>query len=288
MRWSNGTDDKFALVANLCQTTVANDTNTIRGVAGLVAFWDFQEKAGEKRISGEYALTEQNGPVETIEGGIFGPRSALIKRGQWFAIEREHLGRLDVHGEDAEVTVIAWIYRESKQPWQAIAGVWDETHRNRQYCLFLNAATATRSDEMKRYPVANRIHGHVSRNGGPTPGFPFCVTYSSGKTEIPLRQWCAVAMRYDGRESQVFINGHLDSWEFRNPFPYPVGLFDGGDDGAAFTVGAVHRGGEWGNFFGGRIGGLAVFDRALSDEELEKFGTPVEYQTTNSHLRNSD
>jgi hypothetical protein len=66
----------------------------------------------------------------------------------------------------------------------------------------------------------------------------------------------------------VYVDGRLDALEHYNPFPYPDGLFDGGDTGADFTVGAVHRGGEWGNFFGGRLGGLAVFNRALSDGEL--------------------
>lgn len=131
---------------------------------------------------------------------------------------------------------------------------------------------------MKRYPVSSRIHGHVSAVGGPTPGFPYCITYSSGGTEIPLRQWCVVAMRYNGWDSRVYVNGQLDAWEFRNPFPYSDGLFNGGEDGEAFTVGAVHRSGEWGNFYTGRIGGLAVFDRALSEDELANFGSPAKYQ----------
>lgn len=267
------------LIGLLASAVSAQDADSIRQTPGLVAFWDFQEDAGQDRVSGEYALKENNGPIETAQGGIFGSRSARVRRGQWFSIERAKLGRLDVHGKDAEVTVIAWIYRESKSPWQAIAGVWGETRRKRQYCLFLSATTATRADEMKRYPVANRIHGHVSSVGGPTPGFRYCVSYSSGATTIPLQQWCAVAMRYDGKDSRVYVDGRLDAWEFRNPFPYSDGLFDGGVEGEAFTVGAVHRGNEWGNFYGGRLGGLAVFDRALSDDEIAKFGTTLEYQT---------
>lgn len=143
----------------------------------------------------------------------------------------------------------------------AIAGVWDETRKKRQYCLFLNAPRGTRADEMVRYPLANRIHGHVSAIGGPTPGNAFCITYSSGATEIPLREWRCLAMTYDGKASRVYVDGRLDAMEQYNPFPYPDGLFKGGPDGADFTVGAVHRSNEWGNFFGGKIGGLAVFRR---------------------------
>ena len=53
-----------------------------------------------------------------------------------------------------------------------------------------------------------------------------------------------------------------------NPYEYPGGLLDGGENGSDFTVGAVHRSGEMGNWYVGLIGGLAVFNRALSDEEM--------------------
>jgi hypothetical protein len=183
-------------------------------------------------------------------------------------IERAQIGALDLHGKDAQVTVAAWIRREDKSSWQAVAGVWDETRGKRQYCLFLNAPRGTQADEMKRYPLANRTHGHVSAIGGATPGDKACITYSSGATEIPLHEWHCLAMTYDGRESRVYVDGKLDALEHYNPFPYADGLFDGGAKGAPFTVGAVHRGGEWGNFFGGQIGGLAIFRRALNEAEM--------------------
>lgn len=240
----------------------------LRATQGLVAFWDFQEPGGSLRTSGDYKLQEMKGPVARVDGGVFGRYAARIKRGQWLMIEREQLGKLNIHGKEAAVTVAAWVYREDRDHWQAIAGVWDETRKKRQYCLFLNAPRGTRADEMKRYPLGNRIHGHVSAIGGPSPGDDFCITYSSGGSQIPMRSWQLLVMRYDSKESRVYVNGKLDALEQYNPFPYPDGLFDGGEDGSPFTVGAVHRGGSWGNFFGGRIGGLAVFDRALSDEEI--------------------
>ncbi|WP_417744385.1 LamG-like jellyroll fold domain-containing protein [Rosistilla oblonga] len=238
---------------------------------GLVAFWDFQEPAGQPRISrgGEpLALQEMEGPIARVDGGVFGPHAARIRSGQWFMIPRPQIGGLDIHGPEAQVTVVAWIRRDGKQHWQAIAGAWDETRRKRQYCLFLNAPRGTKADEMKRYPLKNRIHGHVSGVGGPTPGERYCITYSSGATEIPLKQWHCLAMTYDGQQSCVYVDGRLDARSQYNPFPYTKGLFDGGSDGAAFTVGAVHRSEEWGNFFDGEIGGLAVFRRALSESEL--------------------
>lgn len=250
----------------------------LAGLDGLVAFWDFREEAGQPRVSrGPHALAlqERNGPVARADTGVFGPHSAQIKRGQWFIIERKDIGPLDLHGKDAQVSVVAWVRRADTAAWQAIAGVWDETRKKRQYCLFLNAPRGTRADEMVRYPLANRIHGHVSAIGGPTPGNAFCITYSSGTTEIPLREWRCLAMTYDGKASRVYVDGRLDAMEQYNPFPYPDGLFEGGPDGADFTVGAVHRSNEWGNFFGGQIGGLAVFRRALGEAEMQALAAGV-------------
>lgn len=57
-----------------------------------------------------------------------------------------------------------------------------------------------------------------------------------------MQGWQCLAMSYDGKSSRVYVNGTLYTWEHCKPFPYPNGLFDGGADGADFTVGAVHRG----------------------------------------------
>lgn len=42
-----------------------------------------------------------------------------------------------------------------------------------------------------------------------------------------------------------------------------------GNNGSDFTVGAVLLKKGVGNFFKGQIGGLAVFNRALTDEEMK-------------------
>lgn len=273
-----------SLVAALTLTASADDARALpaaltKHTDGLVAFWDFQEDAGKPRLSHgaqPYVLKEMKGPIKRSDKtGVFGPHAARIKPGQWFVIERPDLRELNVYGKDAKVSVVAWVKRVEKSSWQAIAGVWDETRGKRQYCLFLNAPRGTRADEMKRYPLQNRIHGHVSAVGGPTPGEEFCITYSSSATEIPLNEWHCLAMTYDGRESRVYLDGKLDSLEHYNPFPYHEGLFDGGAEGAPFTVGAVHRGGAWGNFFGGVIGGLAIYKKALSESEMLELAQAV-------------
>lgn len=61
------------------------------------------------------------------------------------------------------------------------------------------------------------------------------------------------------------VTGYLGK---TNPFPYEEGIFDGGADGANFTVGSNSVRNAMENHFVGKIGGLAVFDRALTEAEL--------------------
>ncbi|KLU01594.1 hypothetical protein RISK_006310 [Rhodopirellula islandica] len=146
-------------------TVPAAQSRSLPALPGQIAFWDFQEDPGTRRRGGDFELVEQHGPIKRVEDGIFGPYAAELKRGQWFSIPREKLGRLNIHGPEAEVTVVAWIKRQSTESWQAIAGVWGETRRKRQYCLFVDGAKAAYLEEegvLVRHPIRNRVHGHVS------------------------------------------------------------------------------------------------------------------------------
>lgn len=236
----------------------------------LLCFWDFQERTGTPRVARgpyRYALDEQGGPIARVDGGVWGAHAVRVEPGQWFNLPREDCPALDLHGVDAQVSVVAWVRWASDQRCQAVAGMWNETRKKRQYALFLNLT--------KRYDSVRNVHGHVSAVGGPTPGHPYCVSYATGATELPFDQWRCVAMTYDGGASRVYLDGVLDQREAYNPYPYPDGLFDGGSDGADFTVGAVDAAGSVRNFFGGTLGGLAVYQRALSEAELATIGTPV-------------
>ncbi len=244
------------------------------GMEGLVCYWDFHEDAGKERVAKgafPYRLEEMGGEIERTAGGPFGDHSVRIKAGQWFRIPNGEFPALDFHGPDARVSVVAWVKREVGSSWQAVAGVWNETRKQRQYCLFINGTTRSDSRTMTRTPCKNLVHGHVSDVGGPSAGEKFCITYSTSPIPVPVGEWEMVAMTYDGEYSRAFVGGKFTKDEGRNPFPLKGGLFDGDGD---FTVGAVDRGGEIGNFFNGTLGGLAVFSRALSEEELKKLAEP--------------
>lgn len=243
-------------------------------VPDLVSYWNFQEPAGQDRVAQgpfQYKLREAGGPIGRAEAGPFGPFAVRLKAKQWFYIPRGEFPALDFHGPEARLTVVAWVKRESKSAWQAVAGVWNESAGQRQYCLFLNAASRTDARTMTRVPCKDFAHGHVSDVGGNTAGAPACITYSTSPVKVPIGEWHMVAMSYDGQHSRVFIDGHFAADEGRNPLPLPAGLFHGDAD---FTVGAVDRHGEIGNFLDGTLGGLAIYARALTEGELQALAKP--------------
>ena len=78
---------------------------------------------------------------------------------------------------------------------------------------------------------------------------------------------------YDGKEIRVYVNGVLDGLPGCNPFRFDRGIFHGGPEGADFTV--AYRPNRQADpedepvrsRFTGLIGGLAVYRRALTEQE---------------------
>lgn len=233
---------------------------------GLVCLWDFQEEGGCTRISQgryAYALREMAGPVSRVEDGVLGPYAAKVDFGQWFSLPRGECPGLNFHGERSGLTIAAWVKREARETpeCQTVAGMWNESRRKRQYCLFL---------DLKIWDSQDQVCGHVSSVGGPTPGYEYCMTASIGGTPVTKGDWHFAAFTYDGKYARCYLDGRLDERESYNPYLYGDPLFDGGEDGADFTVCSVDRSGEPGNFFSGLLGGLAVFDRALTEDEIRR------------------
>ncbi|MGL5019375.1 MAG: hypothetical protein ACRDBP_14670, partial [Luteolibacter sp.] len=146
---------------------------------GLVAFWTFQEEAGQPRLSvatkHSFPLEEQAGKVARVipeDGAPFGKYAAQIREGQWLLLPREKLGHLNFHGKDTQFSVIAWVKRDKKtmtpERCEAIAGVWDEPRNLRQYCLFLNIKVNKNHPQER---IQDKVSAHVSAGGGATPGF---------------------------------------------------------------------------------------------------------------------
>jgi len=240
-------------------------------IAGLICFWNFQEPAGQPRVAQGphgYALVEQNGPIERVDDGPF-DGAARLKPGQFFNIARADCPALDIHGADAQVSLIVWLRRaKGGRGCEAVAGMWNE-YKRRQYCLFLNLGI---------WDSSQQVGAHVSSIGGATPGYKYCMDAAIGETKVPFESWQCCAMSYDGTFAKAWLNGRLDERGDRNPYRYEGGLFDPGEHGADFTVGAVSRPNnvdkqqagveDIGNQYHGDLAGLAVYNRALTDAEM--------------------
>ncbi len=263
---------------------IADTTQTVLSVPQLVCFWNFQDDGSERADLGphRYALREQGGKVARVtppDGAVFGSHAAQFT-GETGAgilsLPRAACPALNLHGTQAQVSVVAWMRRDTTHPdmarsCQAVAGMWNE-HAKRQYCLFLN---------LRIHESAEQVGAHISSVGGPTPGFKYCMDAAIGKTPAPFGRWSCAAITYDGAFARAYLDGKLDARGERNPYRYEGGIFDGGAHGADFTVGAVTRpqkvddqkrehGSIIGNRYRGLLGGLAVFSRALSDNEIAR------------------
>jgi hypothetical protein len=252
--------------------------------SGLISFWSFQDSGVRFRSAGPgiYDL-ESRGPQLPVVQDSHAPlgRYAIqFGSGGWLEVPRNRCPLLNIHGPQAEVSIVAWIKRTQNPSGgcEAVAGMWNE-HGRRQYCLFLN---------LEIHESSQQVGAHISSIGGATPGFKYCMDAAIGATPVPLDIWQCVAITYGGGWASAWLDGRLDCRGTRNPYHYPNGIFDAGPKGADFTVGAVARperveiedgvpleiGNVQSNLFNGLLGGLAVFNRCLEPSEITALAAP--------------
>jgi len=194
----------------------------------------------------------------------------------WLYIDAKDAGKLDI--STGELTVIA-VVKWSGQHNGFVAGMWDECDNKRQYGLFVS---------LPHYNGENKVCGHISQKGGPTPPFPYSIDYSTSKSSVSKGRWQVIAMTYDGEYIKSYLEGIFKEVkpdtisntkgfegypnglvQRKNPYYYPDGI---GHNGSDFTVGAVKLpGGAMGNFFKGEIRRISVFDRCMEAEEIIEF-----------------
>ncbi len=271
----------FLSFAQWAETYVVDAEKLISSVKkqkGLVAFWNFADTTG-KPIAGSAKDVKLLAFVQrkfAKEGPLSGNSIELDGQKDYWSIAHENTGKLDV--KTNAVTVIAWVAWSGKTGF--VAGKWNEYQDGgkRQYGLFVS---------LPYYNGTHQVCGHISKNGGPTPPFPYSIDYSASPQKVPLDEWACVAFTYDGEYIKSYFNGVLEKRETelikntagffpdkpdgikqaKNPYYYPDGI---GSNGSDFTIGAVQLKKGMGNFFKGKIGGVAVFDRALNEEQMRK------------------
>jgi len=262
-----------------CQTSQESEKiSKIVAMDGLIALWDFTENSGEPRKAkgvGEFPLMEMKGQVDRIADGPLSGFSAYLKDSAYFSIPHKETGLLNIHGKDQGVTVMGWVNWEGKTGF--VGGMWNEytDGGKRQYGLFVH---------LPHYNGADQVCGHISWTGKPTPPFPYSSDYSASRQTLTKGSWHFVAFTYNGTEIRSYLDGVFEArepelirnttgfeglpdgiTESKNPYYFPDGM---GDNGSDFTVGAVVLKRGIGNFHQGKIGGLAVFNRALSPDEI--------------------
>ncbi len=247
----------------------------------LIALWDFKEEEGQARKAqgvSDFPLKEQNGTLPRVNEGPLSGYSAQFGNKAFLSLPHAETGKLNIYGKSQGVTVMAWVKWTGEQTG-FVGGMWNEYQDGgkRQYGLFVS---------LPYYNGRNQVCGHISWNGKPTPPFPYSIDYSASHQAVPANEWSCVAFTYDGKYIRSFFNGefkerapelidHTKGFEgypegithSKNPYYFPDGM---GNNGSDFTVGAVLLKAGMGNFFKGQIGGLAVFDRSLSAEEIKK------------------
>lgn len=255
----------------------------IKSVAGLVALWDFSEKPGKTRKAfgkGSFPLSEVNGKIPRINEGPLSGFSIELDGNHYLNMPHAQSGALNIYGENRGITVLAWIKWTGEQTG-FVGGKWNEYQDGgkRQYGLFVS---------LPYYNGKDQVCGHISKTGKPTPPFPYSIDYSASAQKVRGGEWSCVAFTYDGKNIKSFLNGKFEPrdpelidhtrdfdgypdglTQSKNPYYFPDGI---GDNRSDFTVGAVLLKRGMGNFFKGLIGGLAVFDRALTEEEMVYLG----------------
>jgi hypothetical protein len=252
---------------------------SIHSYPGLIALWDFSEDNKELISEGKVNLSLQSSignSLKFIDEGPLSGHSIIFDGTNYLFIPHEKTEDLNI--KTNEVTVAAWVKWTGEQIG-FVGGMWNEYEDGgkRQYGLFVS---------LPHYNGRNQVCGHISKKGGPTPPFPFSIDYSASKEEVTPNEWECIAFTYDGEFIRSYLNGKFEEREpelidntkgfegypegliqSKNPYYYPDGM---GNNGSDFTVGAVQLRDGMGNFFKGQLGGLAVFNRALTSDEIHK------------------
>ncbi|UCD30194.1 MAG: LamG domain-containing protein, partial [Planctomycetota bacterium] len=158
----------------------------------------------------------------------------------------------DITLEPQNLTVSAWVYRESTFSQHVILQKGStHSHDDRNGYLFKIF------DSSSSYP--NSASLCVTINNG-------CNAYPISNTEIQAGIWYHIAATYDGSSARIYVNGVEDGTDTS-----VTGSVDYSGGYQNFKIGAQEEGhGLLLGHFGGTIDEVAIYDRALFDDEIHQ------------------
>ena len=270
---------------------------------GLVGLWTFQDdRVGRSTVTskvGSQSVVLMARGSKTVakdddDPGPFG--SSLVLDGATVFVKDGDLGALDVSKTGDEVTVIAWV--------KDTAGTHDDTSPTNGIAFRAGSHCEPGDTAARQYGLYFDAHGalgmkhghltpHIGAQDGATPGYPYNVDYAGSHrvyfSGTGQNQWHMEAMTFDGAEIIAYVDGMTDTWSAppvepyfgggqtsrravqRNPYPLRKGI-NRSQTTKRFSVGGStqsNAGVVSGiNFMTGKLGGVAVFNRALTANEI--------------------
>jgi hypothetical protein len=284
------------------QTSFSVDAGTFPWPQGLVAVWDFHadSEGGNtvtSRVGPESATLTARGTKtvvkDAVDRGPFGP--SLVLDGQTVFVKDSDIGALDVARDGGtQVTVVDWVNDTARNHDDAGNGLAFRAGSHceggvesaRQYGSYFDSI---------RYLGWN--HGHytpyIGAQDGASPGYPYNRDYAATArklfTGVGQGEWHMEAFTYDGEKIIAYVDGLADDWknvtearplepEFplrqtvdRNPF-FLGKPINNSPTTKRFSIGGSVLGDPPSfngvNYTTGKLGGVAVFNRALTAEEI--------------------
>ncbi len=231
--WSDGGAAVHTVTATATPATYrANYTEAVcQPVAGLVGGWGFDEPTGTlaNDSSGRGNAGTVSGATRTTAGKI---GSALSFDGVDDLVTVADSASLDL---TTRATLEAWVFPT------ALGGSWRTAVLKEQAGQLVYALYANND--------FGRPSGHLFTTGD---------LFSNGTAQLPLNAWSHLAMSWDGTTQRLYVNGlPVASRAVAGTLPNGAGPLRFGGNGV------------WPEWFAGRLDEIRVYDRALSQAELQ-------------------
>ncbi len=214
-----------------------------RDDSNLVSLWLLEEASGARADAvGSNDLTDNNTVGQSTADPKEGDACADFESGN-----NEYLSITDAVqtglGVTGNLTICGWAKPETNGVNGALAAKYTAGGNQRSYALYLSSTGS--------------VGATISGDGSAT------VTAESPGSRWSAGTWIHVAVVYDGTDIRVYLDGALASNGASNPATYSGGIYN---SSAAFNLGAWNAGASL--WFDGLLDEMAVFDRALSADEV--------------------